>query len=298
MSPGAMAPYIIAWAMLVGHPTYSAIDKPSNVIFRLLFIIGAVPAAIVWRAAYLKTENASFAAARKTHGAAKNPFREALEHPEYLRTLLGTGGTWFIYDIAYYGIGIFTPNILNSIFGKGETLIALCWQSLAVSAVGIPGAVTAIMLLERLGAKAENVYGFLLIALCFAAMAITYTVDDQAHWMLFFLFCCLTFALNFGPNVATFVLPATAFPVHVRASFHGLSAGSGKVGAVIGTFMYEPLNDAYGAATVMWVQCVLCIIGSLIAYYCIADNAEKHSSGKQANAVGLDQPLLEGGATD
>jgi PHS family inorganic phosphate transporter-like MFS transporter len=208
--------------------------------------------------------------------------------------------------------GIFTPNILNNIFGKGETLIDLCWQSLAVSAVGLPGAVAAIVLLERLGSKKENLYGFLLIAACFAAMAVVYTAAPDQHWLLFFLFCCLTFALNFGPNVATFVLPATAFPVHVRSTFHGLSAGSGKVGAVVGTFMYQPLADAYGSATVMWVQCVLCVCGALISHYFIADDAEKHGGsggglggrnvlggGGGGGAVGqLNEALLEGGARE
>jgi PHS family inorganic phosphate transporter-like MFS transporter len=44
----------------------------------------------------------------------------------------------------------------------------------------------------------------------------------------------LMFALNWGCNVATFVLPAVAFPPGVRATFHGLSAASGKLGAVVG----------------------------------------------------------------
>ena len=48
----------------------------------------------------------------------------------------------------------------------------------------------------------------------------------------------------------------------------------GKVGAVIGTFMYKPLNDRFGTATVMWVQCVLCVLGAVLAHVCIDDNAE------------------------
>ena len=64
-----------------------------------------------------------------------------------------------------------------------------------------------------------------------------------------------------GPNVATFVLPAVAFPPEVRSTFHGLSAGSGKVGAVVGTFIYAPLADAFGIAMVMWIQCALCLVG-------------------------------------
>ena len=38
-----------------------------------------------------------------------------LNHPEYWATLLGTGGTWFLYDISYYGTAIFMPQILKTI---------------------------------------------------------------------------------------------------------------------------------------------------------------------------------------
>ena len=33
--------------------------------------------------------------------------------------------------------------------------------------------------------------------------------------------------------------------------FSGLSAGSGKLGAVVGTFIYEPINEAYGIPAIM-----------------------------------------------
>ena len=49
------------------------------------------------------------------------------------------------------------------------------------------------------------------------------------HVLKFITFCLITFALNFGPNVGTYVLPATCFPAAIRSTFHGLSAASGKV---------------------------------------------------------------------
>ena len=164
------------------------------------------------------------------------------------------------------------PNILKTIFGQGETVFALSWQSLVTAAVGLPGCVAAILCLKWFGNRWLDIYGFFLCAVLFAAMAITYTIDSTASNLLFAELMALTFALNFGPNVATFVLPAVAFPPQVRSTFHGLSAGSGKVGAVVGTFIYAPLADAYGVATVMWIQCALCLVGVVLSIYCIADD--------------------------
>jgi hypothetical protein len=42
----------------------------------------------------------------------------------------------FLYDVSYYGTAIFTPNILQKIFGKNDEPRDVCWQSLAVSSLG------------------------------------------------------------------------------------------------------------------------------------------------------------------
>ncbi|GJY99585.1 inorganic phosphate transporter 1-4 [Tanacetum coccineum] len=44
------------------------------------------------------------------------------------------------------------------------------------------------------------------------------------------------FFANFGPNTTTFVVPAEIFPARVRSTCHGISAASGKLGAIVGAF--------------------------------------------------------------
>lgn len=38
---------------------------------------------------------------------------------------------------------------------------------------------------------------------------------------------------NFGPNTTTFVVPGEVFPTRYRSTAHGISAASGKFGAII-----------------------------------------------------------------
>lgn len=141
-----------------------------------------------------------------------------------------TGVSWCFYDISYYGTAIFTPLILEDIFGKSSSLEAISWQSLVVSSLGLPGAILAIVLLKPMGARLLNIYGFIFIAFTFALLGILYEVSrDGLKELKFATFCLITFALNFGPNVATFVLPTTAYPVNVRSTFHGLSSAAAKV---------------------------------------------------------------------
>ena len=70
----------------------------------------------------------------------------------------------------------------------------------------------------------------------------------------------------------------------VRSTFHGLSAGSGKVGAVVGTFISEPIAESYGIPAVMWLQCALSVLGVAISFYFIADDSP--------SAAAMRQPLL------
>ncbi|AQK65272.1 phosphate transporter protein1 [Zea mays] len=53
------------------------------------------------------------------------------------------------------------------------------------------------------------------------------------------------FFANFGPNSTTFIVPAEIFPARLRSTCHGISAASGKAGAIIGAFgfLYAAQNQ-------------------------------------------------------
>merc|ERR1712146_45082 len=86
--------------------------------------------------------------------------------------------------------------------------------------------------------------GFIFIALSFVLMGALYDVVDDT--MLFFLFCVMTFGINSGPSVTTFVLPSETFPAEVRSTFNGLSAAMGKTGATTATFLDYFIYETWG----------------------------------------------------
>ena len=266
-TPGAMFPYLVGLLLLQIPSSYT---NATQLQFRLLMGLGAIPAAIVLYASLSHEDSHEF---KKSQ--AKSPLKDALKQRAYWKTLLGTAGTWFLYDVAYYGTNIFTPDIIESIFGK-EDNIQLCWHSLVAQAIGIPGCLLGIWLLKPKGVYWLMLYGFWFIALLFAAFAIVYNVDTTGLSSIkFVLYCALTFALNFGPNVATFVLPVVSFPPHVRSIFHGLSAASAKLGAVVGTYIFVPISHAWGVAGVMWLQVGLCVLGAIVTILCVQKDSER-----------------------
>ena len=108
-------------------------------------------------------------------------------------------------------------------------------------------------LLKPMGARALSHAGFAFIAASFAALAAAFNLN-LGSTVKFVLYIVLSFALNWGPNVTTYVIPAEAFPARIRGTFHGTSAAAGKMGAVIGTFMFQPIVDAWGVAGVLCVH--------------------------------------------
>jgi nitrate/nitrite transporter NarK len=54
------------------------------------------------------------------------------------------------------------------------------------------------------------------------------------------------FFTEFGPNMTTFVMPSELYPVSMRTTGHGISAGVGKLGAFIGVFLFPVLQTSLG----------------------------------------------------
>ena len=50
-----------------------------------------------------------------------------------------------------------------------------------------------------------------------------------------------------GPNCTTFLIPAEVFPTNLRAMCHGMSAASGKIGALLASilFHYMSIRDLF-----------------------------------------------------
>ena len=209
----------------------------------------------------------------KEQGEEQSPWEWAMaqeDWPAMRKALFGTALTWFLYDISFYGTVIFTPQILKHIFGNSNTLADICWQSILTISFGIPGCVCGIIYLKKGTCYKLNLYGFYLMAIAYASLAIVHAVAEDQHILMFVFFLFINFAINNGPAVATFVLPAMCFPTEVRSTFHGVSAASAKVGALAGTFMYKPLPFE----AIMWIQ--VCFFFLYFFLTKIIKKAQKH----------------------
>ncbi|XP_062147661.1 probable inorganic phosphate transporter 1-7 [Alnus glutinosa] len=252
-------------------PTASTVPE-ADYLWRIILMVGALPAVLTyyWRmkmpetARYtaLVAKNAKQAASdmskvlqvdieAEAHIFEKSTSRFGLFSGQFVRRhglhLLGTTSTWFLLDIAFYSQNLFQKDIFSAIgwippaktmnaveevyrIARAQTLIALCST--------VPGYWFTVALIDRIGRFAIQLMGFFFMTVFMFALAFPYN-----HWthkdnrIGFVVMYSLTFFFaNFGPNATTFVVPAEIFPARLRSTCHGISAASGKLGAIVGAF--------------------------------------------------------------
>ncbi|XP_010935743.1 inorganic phosphate transporter 1-4 [Elaeis guineensis] len=256
-------------------PVASTVPE-ADYVWRIILIFGAIPAALTyyWRmkmpetARYtaLVAKNAKQAAAdmskvlqveleeeqakvEQMTGKQANAF--GLFSKKFLARhglhLLGTTTTWFLLDIAFYSQNLFqkdifsaigwipkaaTMNALEEVFriARAQTLIALCGT--------VPGYWFTVGLIDIIGRFTIQMIGFFMMTAFMLGLAIPYDhwTTPGNHIGFIVMYAFTFFFANFGPNSTTFIVPAEIFPARLRSTCHGISAASGKLGAIVGSF--------------------------------------------------------------
>ena len=61
--------------------------------------------------------------------------------------------------------------------------------------------------------------------------------------------------------MTTFVLPGELYPVTMRTTGHGISAGIGKLGAFIGVFLFPVLQSSFGLRGTLLLTAGVAVLG-------------------------------------
>jgi MFS transporter, PHS family, inorganic phosphate transporter len=222
-----------------------------DVAWRVLLALGAVPAAAVIYLRCRMPESPRYQAQVQGRagagrsGRAGVDLRTFLTSRRWLITLAGTAGCWFLLDYAYYGNTISTPQILGLISPHATTMTKIALQLAIFLVAAVPGYALAITRLDRFGHRRLQLVGFAMMALCFALIAAIPGITAAVVPFLL-VYGVSYFFTEFGPNMTTFVLPSELFPVTMRTTGHGISAGIGKLGAFIGVFLFPVLQSSLG----------------------------------------------------
>jgi len=139
--------------------------------------------------------------------------------------------------------------------------------------MAIPGYLLSICFIERIGRYSLQLWGFLAMSANFFLLAYVDSALKGASqgWVLILLFGLTFLFSNFGPNTTTFAIPVEVYPTVIRSTCHGLSAAAGKIGAVIGTAAFSPIEDAVGIGFILSCCGVVALAGAGFTFFFTPD---------------------------
>ncbi|KAI8016199.1 putative inorganic phosphate transporter 1-9 [Camellia lanceoleosa] len=246
----------------------------ADLAWRLILIIGAIPAAMTfcWRMMMPETAGYTALVEQNVLQAAKSmekvldvslsqiaedsefppnppppfyPFFSKEFFHRHGRDLFSCAAAWFLVDIVFYSTNLVQTQINDKQFKDKlkvnvyeDAFNVAKFQAMVALCSTIPGYWATVFLIDRIGRVRIQMIGFSFMALALFAIGIPYS----NYWYKntknigFLIPYGLTFFFsNFGPNTTTFIVPAELFPARFRSTCHGISGAFGKVGAIIGS---------------------------------------------------------------
>lgn len=267
-----------ALGLVVGPLTASLLlyfHMPTDLVWRLLLGLGAVPAASVFylrrriqeSPRFLLTQKVPYEVSRiiaDLTGLAKstlNSFKpRSLLHKRWMIYMVGTAGAWFLLDVAFYGNSVSSVLILKALNPSADIVKNTLLSAAIFLTCAAPGYIFAALFVDRIGRKLLQLLGFAMMALMYAILAGVPAIINNVNWFLI-IFGISFFFTNFGPNTTTFLIPSEIYPTSIRGKAHGISAAIGKVGAFIGAFFLPFILQRFGLQDTMGLMAIVCILG-------------------------------------
>lgn len=200
--------------------------------------------------------------------------------PNLIQKLMGTAATWFLFDVLFYGNTLFQPIVIEAAFGttkKGSgdatnVLREMAINSLILTSIALPGyAVAGAVIGKRVccimqSPKYVMLQGFGAMSALYLAIGLNWNFLRHHPALLVLLYGMTFFFANYGPNTTTFILPSLVFSPDCRTTLNGVSAAAGKLGALTGATLFEPVSVKFGAAHVMTICSIIAMLSFLMTF--------------------------------
>lgn len=183
--------------------------------------------------------------------------------------IIFSGIPWACEGLAVYGFSVFLPVLVMAlgIEKAGITGIPRIENSVEVTALVnffiLPGFVIGLVLVSRVSSVKLMSTGFIFSAVGLGVLLASYLLHWPA-WVMIAGFVVFEVALNAGPHLVTYIIPARIYPVADRGAGSGIAALFGKVGAVAGVMLMPMLLHWGGMSLVLTVSGAVMLIGAAV----------------------------------
>ncbi|KAJ5888394.1 Glycerophosphoinositol permease 1 [Penicillium taxi] len=204
------------------------------------------------------------------HGAIKRrvPYKLVIRY--YWRTLIGTCGTWFLYDFVTFPNGVFSGTIISSVVGNGSIKRTAEWQ-LLLGAISLPGVFLGACLCDKVGRKNVMMIGFAGYLVFGLIIGCTYDKISKVVPLFVVIYGLMQSSGNFGPGNMLGLLSSESYATGVRGTCYGVSAAIGKAGAAIGTQAFTPIKNHLGNRWTFIIAAICGVVGILVTWFFVPD---------------------------
>ncbi|PQQ11224.1 putative inorganic phosphate transporter 1-9 [Prunus yedoensis var. nudiflora] len=256
----------------------------ADVAWRLILMLGAIPAAMTYYWRMMMPETARYTALvelnvqqatkdmEKVLDVSLSPIAEdesltlPQDPPSYPlfskqflrlhgRDLFGCSVVRKRQPNFFYSSNLFQSQVYRKYLGnkynanvyKDAIHVALLQTIVAICST-IPGYWFTVYFIDRIGRRKIQMMGFMVL-----------------YGLTFFF-------ANFGPNTTTFIVPTELFPARFRSTCHGISGATGKVGAIIGAvgFGWASHGQTEHPKAIKILLVILggvCLLGLAVTYF-------------------------------
>ncbi|KAI0076810.1 MFS Git1p-like glycerophosphoinositol permease [Panus rudis PR-1116 ss-1] len=240
-------------------------EEHLETVWRVCFGIGILLPITVF---YFRMRMLSSELYRK--GAIKRHVPYWLVLKRYWKPLIGTCGSWFIFDFVVYPNEIFSGTIISSVIKNGSIKSTAEWQ-LLLGVLALPGVFVGALLCNHLGRRNTMIIGFGGYVVFGLIIGCAYDKVTKIIPLFIVFYGLLQSFGNLGPGDMTILVSAESYATPIRGTCFGLSAALGKVGAAVGTQVFTPIQNGLGKKWTFIIAAIFGVAGMLVTYFFVPD---------------------------
>ncbi|KAK8865745.1 hypothetical protein IAR55_000892 [Kwoniella newhampshirensis] len=188
----------------------------------------------------------------------------------YWKTLLGTAGTWFLYDFVTFPNGIFSSTIIAGVI-PGAGLVRTMEWTLLLSVLSLPGVFIGAWIVKYTGRRNLLIIGFSGYIVFGLIVGLSYEKMTKIIPLFIIFYAFMQSSGNLGPGNMEGTISAESYPTSIRGTCYGFSAAVGKAGAAIGTQCFTPIQNHLGKKYTFIIAACCGVVGVALSYFFVED---------------------------
>jgi len=209
----------------------------------------------------------------------------------HARAIFGAALLWLLFDIVVYSGILFGPSLIAKGLGLAPTTFSLITSFVFV----IPGALIGVALIDRVGRKKLQTWGFIGAAAMLGLFAYLHDQAMAAPAFGMVLFGLYSLVITAGPSTVAGagILGVELSPTRIRTIGQSITVVGGRIGASISAFLFPLLFGIIGETGVIYLLALVSVLGAVCTMALIPETARR--SLEEINADGEADLAVSGG---